>query len=209
MMGCSLWLSLHFPIHAYLLHNLLTTESNVLTFLQVFSTRDISDQISKVNAVMSDPNQDWEKRIDNVRLFVFVFLFVLLFFWIAFFTSPSFSFISLSLSFLPFSLLPSLSLCVSLPPLPPSSLLFRFLTQFCCRVWLCCNCIKDKLPNRHSCLKPLCLCNKSSVSQSPLFFFLFFFLPCVALLTHSVSFEDSLFLLPPPPSSFVDGTSKQ
>ena len=81
---------------------------------------------------------------------------------------------SLSLSSPPSPSFP-LSLCVSLPPLPPSSLLFRFLTQFCCRVWLCCNCIKDKLPNRHSCLKPLCLCNKSSVSQSPLFFFLFFF----------------------------------
>ena len=79
-MACSLWLSLHLPIHAYLLQNLLTTESNVLMFLQVFSTRDISDQISKVNAVMSDPNQDWEKRIDNVRLFVFVSLFVLLLF---------------------------------------------------------------------------------------------------------------------------------
>ena len=47
---------------------LLSSESSVLIGLQLYSSRDMLDQIAKVNSVLSDTNQDWEKRIDNVRL---------------------------------------------------------------------------------------------------------------------------------------------
>ncbi|XP_025078403.1 CLIP-associating protein 1-like isoform X19 [Pomacea canaliculata] len=36
--------------------------------VKIFSSRDMLDQIAKVNTVLSDPNQEWEKRIDHLKL---------------------------------------------------------------------------------------------------------------------------------------------
>ncbi|KAK7497575.1 hypothetical protein BaRGS_00011215, partial [Batillaria attramentaria] len=36
--------------------------------VKLFSARDMMDQMSKVNTILSDPNQDWEKRVDHTRL---------------------------------------------------------------------------------------------------------------------------------------------
>ena len=42
------------------------------------------------------------------------------------------------------------------------------ISKFCCIIWLCCNCMKDRLPERHSCLNLyLCVIRFSqSVSHS-------------------------------------------
>ncbi|XP_076456225.1 CLIP-associating protein 1-A-like isoform X9 [Babylonia areolata] len=36
--------------------------------VKLFSSRDMTDQMSKVNAVLSDVNQGWEKRVDNFKM---------------------------------------------------------------------------------------------------------------------------------------------
>ncbi|KAL8570188.1 hypothetical protein ACOMHN_030983 [Nucella lapillus] len=37
--------------------------------VKLFSSKDLMDQMSKVNAMLSDINQDWEKRVDNFKMF--------------------------------------------------------------------------------------------------------------------------------------------
>ena len=44
------------------------------------------------------------------------------------------------------------NLTPSSPILSVSLTSFIIITEFCCTTWLCCNCIKDRLPERLSCL---------------------------------------------------------
>ena len=43
----------------------------MLNYFQLFSSRDVADQMTKIQTILSEPSNDWEKRNDAVSYVVF------------------------------------------------------------------------------------------------------------------------------------------
>ena len=39
---------------------------HLLSFSQIYSSRELSDHMNQIREICSDPNKDWEKRVDKV-----------------------------------------------------------------------------------------------------------------------------------------------
>ena len=63
----------------YIAFGIFVLYNNKLFFLQIYSCKDVQSHITKTKDILSDSNNDWEKRVESVSIRNYMTLVIMLF----------------------------------------------------------------------------------------------------------------------------------